>query len=133
MSTERTLIIIKPNGVDRGLTTEIISRIRKKFNIKLVIGRFTYANIERTKEHYIDHADEQYYKRITEGLCSEIYTIIWEGDNCVSQLREFALSLRDEYKLENVPRHCNVIHASDCVDEAIRKISIWFPCMEIGD
>ena len=86
-SAERTLIIIKPDGVERGLATEIINIMRNEFNIKLVMGRFTYANIEQTKEHYIDHANTPFYKRITEGLCSEIYTMIWEGDNCVSQLR----------------------------------------------
>ena len=77
---ETTLILIKPDGVERCLIEEIKDLINSEFDCRIKTETIIDAKIERTREHYIDHADKPFYQRITEGLCGQVYAMIWEGE-----------------------------------------------------
>ncbi|WOF15578.1 nucleoside-diphosphate kinase [Methanoplanus sp. FWC-SCC4] len=135
---ERTFLMIKPDGVQRGLIGEIIARFEKK-GLKLVAGRFEVLPEDRVMEHYAEHKDKPFFPGlkayITSGPC---FLMVWEGKNVVSITRQMigatnpaeALpgTIRGDFALEI---GMNVIHGSDSDETADREIAIHFKPEEI--
>ncbi|WP_125152676.1 nucleoside-diphosphate kinase [Clostridium rectalis] len=131
---ERTLVLIKPDGVKRKLVGEIISYYERK-NLKIVDFKLIKADRETAESHYIEHKGREYYQSlidyITEG---EIVTILLEGENAIGIVRKIngatdplqadSGSIRGKYAYS---KQRNLVHASDSKENAKREIDIWFP------
>lgn len=131
---ERTLVLIKPDGVKRGLIGEIIGRYEKK-GFKIREAKLINANKEILEEHYQEHKGREYFDRLIEYMSSgPVMAIILEGENVIEIVRMMnghkdptkALSgtIRGDFAYSLTE---NIVHASDGTDSAEREIKIWFP------
>jgi len=134
MNIERTLLIIKPDGVARGLLGEVLVRIERK---GYRIERIKSLTMDRklAERHYAEHKGELFYENlinyITEG---PIIVAIISGENSIENLRKImgatdpldatAGSIRGAYAT-SVTR--NLVHGSDSPESAAREISLFFP------
>ena len=133
--TERTLILIKPDGVSRGLVGEVISRIERK-GLKLVALDLRVADEATAKEHYAEHVDKPFFGELVDFITSApLVAGVIEGPNAIAAWRQLAGgtnpveaatpgSIRGDFALEVAN---NVVHGSDSPESAEREISIWFP------
>lgn len=138
MSTERTFIAVKPDGVQRGLVGEIIKRFENK-GYKLVALKLMQPTVEQAKEHYIDLAGKGFYN----GLCAyfasgPICAMVWEGLGAIKGGRmllgatnpadSLPGTIRGDFAVD-VGR--NVCHGSDGPEGAAREIAFWFKPEEL--
>lgn len=130
---ERTLVIIKPDGVRRGLIGEIISRYEKK-GLKISNIRMIHADEEILKKHYAEHQGKSFYKDLLDFMMSgRIIVMVVEGKNVVETVRKIngktnpleaeMGSIRGDFA--NFVTE-NIVHGSDSAESAEREISIWF-------
>lgn len=135
---ERTLVIIKPNAVQRGLLGEIISRMERR-GLKITAMKLCAIQPETAEVHYREHLNKSFYQRLVDFItCGPSVIMILESPHVVSVVRTmvgdtnpvFAAtgSIRGDYA--TLPER-NLIHASDSVDSAEREISIFFSDEEI--
>ncbi len=131
---EKTLVLIKPKAVLRGLTGHIIARYESK-GLKLAALKMVDATKEQLERHYEEHQGKPFYESLLESMLSgPIVALMLEGDQAVSAARlingatnpiEAAPgSIRGDYGLEI--EH-NIVHGADVLESAQREISIWFP------
>lgn len=132
---ERSLIMVKPHGVRRGLVGQIIQRFEDK-GAKLVALKFVMGSREEMTEHYIQHKDEVFFPALIDFMVSgPVVPMVWEGVNMVRVGRSllgrkvFTRSIRGQFGL--LPGHGNIIHGSDSVDAANREIDLWFNPQEL--
>lgn len=133
--TERTLILIKPDGVERGLIGEVISRIERK-GLKLVAMDLRVADKATAEKHYAEHADKPFFEELVSFITSApLIAGVVEGPRAIDAWRQLAGgtdpvakatpgTIRGDFAL-NV--ETNVVHGSDSQESAEREISIWFP------
>lgn len=131
---ERTLVLIKPDAVERGLIGEIISIYEKK-GIKIKAMKIIKADRETAENHYEEHKGRSYFKELIDFITrSPIVAMILEGENVIEQVRmingatdpkkQDMGSIRGKYALSYSE---NTVHSSDSTDNAEREIKIWFP------
>lgn len=131
---ERTLVIIKPDGVKRGLIGQVITRYEQK-GFRIIAGKLMRADRETVEQHYIEHKGKPFYEDlINYFLEGVIFVMVVEGRNAINLVRrihgnkdpEEALpgTIRGDYSNSTTR---NIVHASDCPDSVEREISIWFP------
>ena len=133
--TERTLILIKPDGVRRGLVGEVIARIERK-GLKLVAMDLRVADKATAEEHYAEHKERPFYGELVDFITSApLVAGVVEGPNAIAAWRQLAGgtnpveaatpgSIRGDFALEVAE---NIVHGSDSPESAEREISIWFP------
>lgn len=133
--TERTLILIKPDGVERGLIGEIIARIERK-GLKISALDLRVADRETAEKHYAEHADKPFFGELVNFITSApLIAGVVEGPRAIEAWRQLAGgtdpvakatpgTIRGDFALEV---STNVIHGSDSPESAEREISIWFP------
>ncbi|MDD3977757.1 nucleoside-diphosphate kinase [Methanomicrobium antiquum] len=135
---DQTFLMIKPDGVQRGLVGEIVARFEKK-GLKLVAAKFESLPEERVMEHYSEHKDKPFFPGLKSYIMSgPCFLMVWEGKNVVSITRQMigatnpaeALpgTIRGDFALEI---GMNVIHGSDSDETAKREIAIHFKKEEI--
>lgn len=135
---ERTFVLIKPDGVQRGLTGEVIKRLENR-GLKLVAAKFLLVSEDLAKKHYAVHEGKPFYAGLIKYITSSpLMAMVWEGPQAVAAVRQTMGatrpteaapgSIRHDYALE-VGR--NLTHASDSVENAQIEISIWFKPEEI--
>ena len=138
MSSERTFIMVKPDGVQRGLVAEIIGRWDKR-GYKLVGLKFLTPTKEQAGEHYAEHKERPFFGELVDFLSSgPIVAMAWEGKGVVATSRTMIGvtnpltsapgTVRGDYAID-VPR--NIIHGSDGVDAANRELALWFKAEEL--
>lgn len=134
---EKTLVIIKPDGVKRGLIGNVITRYERK-GFHIIAGKLMKAKKETVEKHYIQHKGKPFYNDlINYFLEGVIFVMVVEGDEAIELVRRIhghkdpkqALpgTIRGDYS-NSITR--NIVHASDCKESAEREIDIWFP--ELG-
>ena len=133
--TERTLILIKPDGVERGLIGEIISRIERK-GLKLTAMDLRVADKATAEKHYAEHADKPFCGELVDFITSApLVAGVVEGPRAIEAWRQLAGgtdpvskatpgTIRGDFALEV---STNVVHGSDSPESAEREIAIWFP------
>lgn len=133
--TERTLILIKPDGVERGLVGEIIARIERK-GLKLAALDLRVADRETAEKHYAEHVDKPFFGELVDFITSApLVAGVVEGPRAIEAWRQLAGgtdpvakatpgTIRGDYALEVAS---NVVHGSDSEESAAREIAIWFP------
>jgi nucleoside-diphosphate kinase len=132
--SERTLVLIKPDGVSRGLVGEVISRIERK---GLTLAALELRNVERSvaEQHYAEHATKPFFESLLEFITSgPLVAAVVEGDNAIAAFRQLAGatnpvqaatgSIRGDYAVEV---QYNIVHGSDSTESAKREIDLWFP------
>ena len=132
--SERTLVLVKPDGVSRGLVGEVISRIERK---GLTLAALELRNVERSvaEQHYAEHASKPFFESLLEFITSgPLVAVVVEGDNAIAAFRQLAGatnpvqaengSIRGDYALEV---QYNIVHGSDSTESAKREIDLWFP------
>jgi nucleoside-diphosphate kinase len=133
--TERTLVVIKPDAVERRLVGEIISRIERK---GLTITALELRNVtdELARRHYAEHARKAFFAPLLEFITSgPVVAAIVEGPRAVAAVRQLAGgtdpveqaapgTIRADFGLET---QFNLVHGSDSDDSAQREIALWFP------
>ncbi|XP_016911085.1 nucleoside diphosphate kinase [Apis cerana] len=130
---ERTFIMIKPDGVQRGLVGKIIQRFEEK-GFKLVAMKMLWPTEELLKKHYSDLASRPFFPGLIKYMSSgPVVPMVWEGLNAVKTGR-FMLgetnpkdsapgTIRGDFCIQ-VGR--NIIHGSDSVESANKEINLWF-------
>jgi nucleoside-diphosphate kinase len=133
--TERTLVLVKPDGVRRGLVGEVISRIERK-GLRLVAMEL--RNVERSlaEQHYAEHDGKPFFGDLLEFITSApVVALVVEGPRAIAAFRQLAGgtdpvekampgSLRGDFGLET---QFNLVHGSDSPESSAREIKLWFP------
>ena len=150
MTVEKTFVMIKPDGVQRQIVGEIITRF-EKVGLKIVGMKFIHVDAEFSKKHYADLVDKPFYKGLEELLTSgPVVAIVLEGANAIALVRKMVGAteptsaapgtIRGDYAHMNYARADkagialpNVIHASDSKEGAEREIALWFSQSELFD
>jgi nucleoside-diphosphate kinase len=131
---DRTLVLIKPDAVRRGLVGEIVSRFERK---GLTIEAMVLRTMEETLAdlHYQEHVEKPFYPPLREFMTGgSLVAMILSGDQAVDVVRNLvgstdgrkaaAGTVRGDLSLSNRE---NLVHASDSADSAKREIALWFP------
>ena len=137
---ERTFIMIKPDGVQRGLVGDIIKRFEQK-GFKLVAIRMMAPGEAHLKEHYADLAARSFFPGLVKYMASgPVVAMAWEGENAVKTGRVMLGetnprdskpgTIRGDYCI-TVGR--NIIHGSDAVESANHEIGLWFRDEDLCD
>ncbi|KPU27714.1 nucleoside diphosphate kinase [Caloranaerobacter sp. TR13] len=130
---ERTLVIIKPDGVKRGLIGEIISRYERK-GFKILDAKLIRADRKILEQHYAEHKGKDFFEKLVAYMMEgPVMVMIIEGEDAIEIIRNMnghkdpkkALpgTIRGDYA-NSVTK--NIVHASDSIEAAIREINIWF-------
>jgi len=128
------LVLVKPDGVSRGLVGEVISRIERK---GLTLAALELRNVERAvaEQHYAEHAGKPFYESLLEFICGgPLVALVVEGENAIAAFRQLAGatnpvaanngSIRGDFAIEV---QYNIVHGSDSTESAKREIDLWFP------
>ncbi len=140
MSNDRTLVIIKPDGVQRGLIGGIISRFEKK-GLKVVAMKLVSVSKELAEKHYGIHKGKPFFKPTVKYITSSpVVAMILEGNNAIDMVRtmmgktnpqDAAMgTIRGDYG-QFIGR--NIVHGSDGPDTAEFEINLWFKPEEIAN
>ncbi len=133
--SERTLILIKPDAVKRGLVGEILARIERK-GLTFSALDLRVADRETAEKHYEEHKDKPFFKDLIEFITSgPLVAGVIEGPHAIEAWRQLAGgtdpvkkatpgSIRGDFALDV---DANVVHGSDSPESAEREIGIWFP------
>lgn len=131
---ERTLVLIKPDAVNRGLVGEIISRLERK-GLGFDALQLRTMDADLADAHYAEHVEKAFYPPLKQFMTSgPLVAAIVRGDQAVSVVRALvgatdgrsaaAGTIRGDLSLSNRE---NLVHASDSADSADREIKLWFP------
>ncbi|MFG1792419.1 nucleoside-diphosphate kinase [Nocardia sp. NPDC049149] len=133
--TEQTLVLIKPDGVARGLVGEVLVRIERK-GLKIAALELKHVSEDLAKGHYAEHAEKPFFGSLIEFITSgPVVAAILEGPRAIAAFRQLAGgtdpvekavpgSVRGDFALETQE---NLVHGSDSPESAKREIALWFP------
>jgi nucleoside-diphosphate kinase len=133
-STQRTLILVKPDAFERHLTGEVIGRFERK-GLSLVALKLMQADEAIANEHYAEHAEKPFFGELVSFITGgPLVAMVLEGPNAVKAARQVigatdpveadAGSIRGEFGTEVT---FNLVHGSDSPESAERETKIWFP------
>ncbi len=137
---EGSLVLVKPDGVQRALIGEVISRLERR-GLRLVAAKFMQVSRELAETHYAIHKGKPFYNGLIDYITSApVMAMVWEGPNAVAAIRQTMGatrpteaapgSLRHDFALE-VGR--NLTHASDTVENGEKEVALWFKPEELVD
>ena len=133
--SERTLVLIKPDGVERHLVGEVLARIERK-GLSLVALELRTVELAVAEEHYAEHRGKGFYQSLLDFITGgPLVAAVVEGSRAVSAFRQLAGgtdpvekaatgSIRGDFGLET---QYNLVHGSDSPESAAREIALWFP------
>ncbi len=135
---ERTFLMIKPDGVQRGLIGEIVSRFERK-GLQLTAAKFMHISRELAETHYGDHKGKPFYEPLLAFITSgPVFAMVWSGDQVVAQTRALIGktdsldaapgTIRSDFAVHT---NFNLIHGSDSPESAEREIALFFAPEEL--
>lgn len=135
---EKTFLMIKPDGVQRGLVGEIVSRFERK-GLQLSAAKFMVVTRELAERHYEEHKGKPFYEPLLDFITSgPVFAMVWQGDNVIALSRALigktdALAAAPGTIRSDLAVHTNfnLIHGSDSEENAKREIGIFFAPEEI--
>lgn len=130
---EKTFIMVKPDGVQRGLIGEVVRRFEQK-GFQLVGAKLMQVSEELAQEHYGEHKERPFFGELVDFITSgPVFAMVWEGENVISTSRNMIGatnpqeanpgSIRGDYA---VTVGKNIIHGSDSPESAEREINLFF-------
>jgi nucleoside-diphosphate kinase len=137
---EQTYLMVKPDGVQRGLCGEILSRFEKK-GLKIVGLKFMLISKEVAENHYGEHKGKPFFPSLISYITSgPVFAMVWEGENAVQVCRNMMGKTNPQDSAPGTIRgdYCmvtglNIIHGSDSPESAAREIGIFFKPEELVD
>ncbi len=135
---ERTLVLVKPDGVQRGLIGEILSRLEHR-GLRLAGAKFMAVSQELAETHYAIHKGKPFYDGLIEYITSApVMAMVWEGPNSIAAVRQTMGSTRPTEAAPGSVRHDfglevgrNLTHASDSVENGEKETALWFKAEEL--
>ncbi|MFN8096869.1 MAG: nucleoside-diphosphate kinase [Dermatophilaceae bacterium] len=138
MTTERSLVLVKPDGFSRGLTGAVLARIERK-GYRLVALEIRTPTRELLIQHYAEHEGKPFFEPLVAFMSSgPVTAVVIEGERCVEGFRSIAGatdptkaapgSIRGDFGRDfghDVTQ--NVVHGSDSPESAAREVGLWFP------
>lgn len=132
--SERTLVLVKPDGVRRGLVGEVLSRIERK-GLRIVAMDMRTLDRDTAQAHYLEHAEKPFYGSLVDFITSSpLVAVVVAGPRAIEAFRALAGAtdpvraapgtIRGDHALEVQE---NIVHGSDSADSAEREIKIFFP------
>ena len=134
MAAERTLVLIKPDAVGRGLAGEILARFERR-GLQMRTAKLLTVDRELAEQHYAEHSEKPFFGELVEFITSApTLALVLEGEGAIATVRttmgatnpadatpgsirgDLALSMPD-----------NLVHGSDSAESAAREIALWFP------
>jgi nucleoside-diphosphate kinase len=140
MAIEKTYIMIKPDGVQRGLVGEIIKRFEQR-GYKLCALKLYQADEALLKQHYADLVEKPFFPKLLEYMLSgPVCCMVWEGENAVKMGRQMLGETNPQASLPGTIRGDfsivvgrNICHGSDSPENALKEIGLWFGDGEVLD
>lgn len=137
---ERTFVMVKPDGVQRGLIGEVIARLERR-GLRLVAAKFMQVSKELAETHYSIHKGKPFYDGLISYITSApVMAMVWEGPNAVGAVRQTMGATRPTEAAPGTVRHDfalevgrNLTHASDSVENGAGEVALWFKQEELVD
>ncbi len=134
--TQRTLVLIKPDAVRRGLVGAVLSRFETK-GLSIVAMEHRTIDAVQADAHYAEHVEQPWYPPLREFATSgPLVALVLEGDEAISVVRTLngatdgraaaPGTIRGDFSLSNRE---NLVHASDSEESSAREIALWFPAL----
>jgi nucleoside-diphosphate kinase len=135
---ERTLVLVKPDGVQRGLIGEIIGRLERR-GLRLVGAKFMQVSQELAETHYAIHKGKPFYDGLIAYITSApVMAMVWEGPDAIVAVRQTMGATRPTESAPGSVRHDfglevgrNLTHASDSVENGVSESALWFSDEEL--
>lgn len=145
---EHTLVLVKPDGVYRGVIGNIISRFENA-GLKIVGAKMTWVDKDFTKKHYSEHLAKTFYPQLEQYLTSgPVMAMVLEGVDAIAVVRKMVGSTEPKEAMPGTIRGdfchisksranatgksvCNLIHASDSPANAVKEIMLWFDPIDL--
>ena len=137
---ERSLVLVKPDGVQRGLIGEVIARLERR-GLRLVAAKFLWVGQELAETHYTVHKGKPFYNGLIDYITSApVMAMVWEGPNAIAAIRQTMGATRPTEAAPGSIRHDfalevgrNLTHASDSVENGAKEVALWFKPAELAD
>ncbi len=137
---ERTLVLVKPDGVQRGLIGQIIARLENR-GLKLVAAKFMSVTNQLAETHYAIHKGKPFYEGLIRYITSSpVMAMVWEGPSAVAAVRQTMGATRPLEAAPGTIRHDfalmvgrNLTHASDTPENAENEVALWFKPEELTE
>lgn len=139
-SVERTMVLVKPDGVSRSVSGEVLRRIEAK-GYRLVAVELRTASSADLQAHYAEHEGKPFYGPLLEFMSSgPVLAVVVEGQRCIEGFRSLAGATDPTAAAPGTIRgdlgrdwglrvQANLVHGSDSIESAAREIAIWFPAL----
>jgi nucleoside-diphosphate kinase len=130
---EQSLVLVKPDGVQRGLIGEVILRLERR-GLRLVAAKFIAVSQELARKHYAIHQGKPFYEGLIRYITSApVMAMVWEGPNAINAIRQTMGATRPTDAAPGSIRHDfaleigrNLTHASDSVENGELEVALWF-------
>jgi len=130
---EKTFVLVKPDGVQRGLIGEVIRRLEQR-GLRLVAAKFMQVSKELAETHYAIHKGKPFYDGLIAYIISTpVMAMAWEGPNAVAAVRQTMGATRPTEAAPGTIRHDfglevgrNLTHASDSPENGEKEVALWF-------
>ena len=137
---ERTLVLVKPDGVQRGLIGEVIMRLERR-GLRLAAAKFIQVSKELAETHYAIHKGKPFYDGLIKYITSApVMAMVWEGPRAIAAVRQTMGATRPWEAAPGTVRHDfalevgrNLTHASDSVENGQAETALWFKPEELVD
>jgi nucleoside-diphosphate kinase len=141
VTTERSLVLVKPDGFQRGLTGEVLRRVEAKGYVIVSLSVLTPSR-DMLAVHYAEHQGKPFFEPLVDFMSSgPVTAAVIEGHDCVKGFRALAGATNPTDALPGTIRgdfgrdwgskvQQNIVHGSDSTDSAAREIGIWFPGLD---
>ncbi|XOK63896.1 nucleoside-diphosphate kinase [Paenibacillus elgii] len=137
---EKTFLMVKPDGVQRGLIGEIVRRFEQK-GLQLVAAKLVQVSREQAERHYAEHVGKPFFDNLINFITSgPVFAMVWQGDQVIAlsrtmigktnSLEALPGTIRGDYAVHT---NLNLIHGSDSPESAEREIANFFRPEEVLD
>lgn len=135
---EKSLVVIKPDGVQRGLMGEIISRFENR-GLRLIAAKFMVVPLELAESHYAVHQGKPFYPPLISFITSSpVMAMVWTGPDAIAAIRQTVGKTRGTEAAPGTIRHdyalqarLNLVHASDSAENGEMEVALWFKQEEL--
>lgn len=130
---EKSLVLVKPDGVQRGLIGEIITRFENR-GLRLIAAKFMLVPLELAEAHYAVHKGKPFYEPLIQFITSApVMAMVWTGPDAIAAIRQTVGKTRGTEAAPGTIRHdyalqarLNLIHASDSSENGEAETAMWF-------
>lgn len=133
MAMEQTFVMIKPDGVQRGLIGDIVSRLERR-GLRLVAAKLVQVSRQLAEKHYEEHRDKPFFGELVSFITSgPVFAMVWEGQGAIAVVRQMMGKTNPQEAAPGTIRGdlalsigMNVVHGSDSPESAAKEIALWF-------